>query len=464
MLSYFRINDPFRLIGLLVVALLLYLPLLIDAPPLTTSELKTIIVGQKLSDGFSLYSGLIDNTAPLTGWVYQLIDFIFGTSITARHIIAVILIIVQAVYLGIIFIDKKVFPESNFLPSVIFIVLFLFSFDNIQLSGELLASLFLLFALHNLLREIEFREESLSLVLKIGVFIGVASLFSLSYIVYVPGALVILLLFTRSSGRKFSLLVVGFLIPHVLLNSLYYIYSALDTLWIYFYIPNLSFYSSGLINISVFIHLLLVPGAFTLVAIVFLNRESRFTKYQSQLLQVFFFWMIFCILQALYSKDFRPQSLISLVPPFAFFISHFLLVLRRRTLAELAFWFLIGGTIGLSYYNRYSALDQPGYTTYVVKEPSYRNARILVLSDDLSQYSGNIMATPFLNWQLSRGVFEHPEYYGNVVEVYNGIKADKPRHIIDPTNAFGPFLARIPEFRRDYRKTSDGYELISAAQ
>jgi hypothetical protein len=462
LLSYFRINDPYRLIGLLVVALLLYLPLLIDAPPLTTSELKTIIVGQKLSDGFPLYSGLIDSTAPFTGWVYQLIYFIFGESIAARHIIALVLVIVQAVYLGFIFIDKKVFPESSFLPSVVFIVLFLFSFDNIQFSGELFASLFLLFALYSLLREIEFREESLSLVLKVGVFIGIASLFSLSYIVYIPGALVILLLFTRSSGRKFSLLVVGFLIPHLLLNAFYFIYSELDELWTYFYFPNLSFYSSGLVGISVFAHLLIVPCAFTLIAILFLNRESRFTKYQSQLLQAFFFWVIFCFLQALYSKEFRPQSLISIVPPFAFFISHFLLILRRRTLAELAFWLLIGGTIGSSYYNRYSALGNPGYATYVVKEPSYRNSKILVLSDDLFQYSENSMATPFLNWQLSRGVFEHPEYYGNVVEVYNGIKSDKPRHIIDPTNALEPFLARIPEFRRDYKKTADGYELTSA--
>jgi hypothetical protein len=462
LLSYFRINDPYRLIGLLVAGLLLYLPLLIDAPPMTTYELKSILVGQKLNDGFPLYSGLIDSTAPLTGWVNQFIYFIFGTSIAARHIIAFILIMVQAVYLGIIFIDKKVFPESSFLPSLIFTVVFLFSFDNIQLSGELFASLFLLFALYNLLREIEFREESLSMVLKIGVFTGIASLFSLSYIVYIPGALVILLLFTRSSGRKFSLLVVGFLIPHLLLNSFYFIYSELDALWTFFYIPNLSFYSSGLVGISVFVHLLIVPCVFTLIAIVFLNRESRFTKYQSQLLQAFFFWVIFCFLQALYSKEFRPQSLISIVPPFAFFISHFLLILRRRTIAELAFWILIGGTVGLSYSNRYSALDKPVYETYIVKEPSYRNSRILVLSDDLFQYKENSMATPFLNWQLSRGVFEHPEYYGNVVEVYNGIKSDKPRYIIDPTNAFEPFLARIPEFRKAYKKTSDGYELTSA--
>src|SRR5688572_2676639 len=103
---------------------------------MTTYELKSILVGQKLNDGFPLYSGLIDSTAPLTGWVYQFIYFIFGTSIAARHIIAFILIMVQAVYLGIIFIDKKVFPESSFLPSVIFTVVFLFSFDNIQLSGE----------------------------------------------------------------------------------------------------------------------------------------------------------------------------------------------------------------------------------------------------------------------------------------------------------------------------------------
>lgn len=457
MLSYFRINDPYRLIGLLVVALILYLPLLIDTPPITASELKSVIIGQKLSNGFPLYSNLVDNTAPLTGWVYQFIYFVFGDNITARHIIAFVLIIFQAVYLAIIFIDKKVYPENSFLPALIFIVLFVYSFDTLQVSGELFASLFVLFALHNLLQEIEFREESLTFVLKMGVFIGLASLFSLSYLVYVPGSLVILLLFTRSSARKFGLLIFGFTVPHLLLIGFYFMNMKLDVLWQYFYVPNLSLYSSALVSISTSISLLIVPCTFAVVAIVLVNRESRFTKYQSQLLQVFFFWVIFCFLQAFYSKDSRPQSFISIIPPFAFFISHLFLMIRRRNLAEISFWLFLIAIVGLSYSERYRGLGQSAYNTYVLKAPEHSRSRILVLSENIYQYQNNVMATPFLNWQLSQKIFSGPEYYQNVVTVYNGIKSDPPDLIIDPSNAFEPFLNKIPEFRQDYIKSPEGY-------
>jgi hypothetical protein len=461
LLSYFRINDPYRLLGLLVITIIIFIPFFIDPAPLTASELKSLVLGERLNRGFGMYSGLMDHTAPFTSWVQSAAYYLFGESILARHIFALVLILAQAAYLGIIFIDKKVFPESSFFPSLIFTILYVFSFDTLQLSGEMMGSFFLLVALNNLFKEMEFREESISLVLKIGFFIALASLFSLSFIVYIPGTLVILLLFTRSSGRKFSLLILGFLIPHLLVVGSYFIAGLQGPLWTYFYVPNLSLYSSSLVSFSSFFQLLILPLSFTVIAVLFLNRESRFTKYQSQLIQVMFFWMLFSVIQIAYSKDIRPQSFVLLIPSLAFFISHFILIIRKRKFAELSFWIFFAGMLLMSYYNRYNALENPGYERYVLEQPSIsKGKRILVLSNEMKLYKDNHLATPFFNWELSKEIFEHPEYYENVVTVYNGFKLDLPETVIDPTNLFKPFLEKIPELKKVYIPTKDGYELI----
>ena len=105
LLRYFRINDPYRLLAILVLLLLMALPVFIDTPGMTFPELKSIVIGQKIREGFTPYTHIVDSTPPLTDWFYAGCDFLFGSSLTARHIFALFLIFVQACLLGSIFID-----------------------------------------------------------------------------------------------------------------------------------------------------------------------------------------------------------------------------------------------------------------------------------------------------------------------------------------------------------------------
>ena len=141
MLRYFRINDPYRLLGLLAIMVVISLPLFIDAPEMTLPELKSILLGEKVHSGSSLYTEVVDSTAPLAGWFDALFEMIFGRSVLGRHILAFFIVFSQAAYLGIVFINKKAFSESTFIPSVIFAFLFFFSFDTLSLNAELLECL-----------------------------------------------------------------------------------------------------------------------------------------------------------------------------------------------------------------------------------------------------------------------------------------------------------------------------------
>lgn len=465
LLRYFRINDPYRLLGVLVILFLLWLPQVINMGGLTYPELKGFLIGEKILDGNALYTGIIDSTAPLAGWFNALMSLVFGRSLMARYILAFIAIFLQAGFFGMILVEKKAFAENTYLPSLLFALLFFFSFDSFLLTPELIGFGFVLLGLNKLIKEIEFREQRDQTILKLGLFISIATLFAFSYIVYLLGSIVILILFTRTPPRKFFLMIVGFVLPHLVIVSAYYLTGGGSEIWKYYYLPNLDFSSVQYISSKSLLWLGAVPLFFLFISLVMLNREARLTKYQSQLVQAMFVWMIFSFLQVLYSKDFRPQSFITLIPGFSFFMAHYFLLIRRKRLAEMSLWTLLIGLVSVSYLARYNKLENVDYALLRVPKTTLEitDKRILVLDSDLEIYKSNTLATPFLNWSLSKDIFASADYYENVVEVYRGITDDQPDLIRDKDDLLKPFLARIPELKKMYVRRGIYYEKVKVS-
>jgi len=464
LLRYFKINDPYRLLVILAILFVLALPYFLDPPPLTHPELKSIVIGEKVREGHSPYTDLVDFTGPLSAWFYAVSHFLFGDSLYARHIFAFVLLFLQGAILGFIFIDKKVFQESSFLPPLIFGILCLFSFDTLALTGDLMGGLFLIFALNSLFKELEFREQGNENVFNAGLFIGIASLFTFSFGLYIIAAITILGLYSRSTSPKFLLVLVGFTMPHLLLISAYYMKEGTTSLWAFYYLPNLRFENAGYFSLRSFFLLCVIPVGFLITSLVILTRDARFTKYQSQIVQALFFWMFFSIIHLWLTNEFRPQSVLVLFPALAYLITHMLLMIRRKRIAEIFFWILLVGVIGISYLSRYGKIGAVQYDSLIVKETNSQQLtgkRILVLGDHPEWYKENSLATPFFNWALSKPIFEHPEYYENVFAVYHGFKADPPEVIVDSTGYLAPFLERIPELKNQYQKSAGGYTRIS---
>lgn len=458
MLRYFRINDPYRLVGLLILLLAIYIPMFISAPGLTFPELKGMLIGEKLNEGQKMYSGLVDSVAPLGSWFYELCDSVFGRSLLARHIFAFLIIFLQGAYLGIVFITRKVFNENTYIPSFLFCLLFFFSFDTLSLSAELIGSTFLLFALNNLFKEIEFRIQHDETVFNLGLFISLASLFSFAFVIYLPCVMMVLVFFTRSTPRKFLLLIFGFLLPHLLAVSIAYLNDSLPRMWNYYYLANLGFDRETYISVKSLLVLASVPLAYFVVSVVMLQREARFSKYQSQVLQIMFLWIGFSLLYILYCKNLRPQSLQVFIPALAFLFTHFLLFIRRKKFAEMNLWILLTGIILMSYLSRYNKLDSVKYEDLLITEThTLKNKKLLVLERDISWYGNNALATPYLNWRLSEDIFTQPEFYEHVTEVYHAFKTDPPEVIIDRKNLMKPFFDRMPEIKRWYTKNGDVY-------
>lgn len=452
------------MLGLLAIFVLIALPLFIDSPALTYPELKSMIIGEKVHEGASLYTELVDSSGPLAGWFYGLLDLVFGRSVAARHILGFILIFVQAAYIGIVFSNQKAFAEHTYIPSLIYVIAFCFSFDTLSLTPELLGAGALLPAISSLFKEIEFREQRSESIFSLGLHISIASLFSFSYSVLLIGSFITLMVFTRSNVRKYLLLIVGFALPHLLLLAIYFLKDGLSAVWQFYYLPNFTIHTTRFISSSALWTLLTLPLIFLVVSVVMMNREARLSKYQTQLVQAMFFWTLFALGQVFISRDFRPQNFVSVIPGLCFFVTHFLLIMPKRKFAEIAIWVFLTGTVLISYLARYGMLNSVNYHDLIVRrnDSPYTGKRLLVLDEGWEVYANNRLASPFLDWNMSRSIFTQPEYYENVILVSNGLKNDPPEIIRDKQNLLQPYLERLPELRKLYRRQGDAYLRIDS--
>ncbi len=463
MLRFFRLNDPYRLLGLLIILLALVLPSILFQSNMMTQDLKNMLVGEAVREGKLLYVSLFDSAAPLSSLTFAALDWMLGRSNVGRIFFSVLVIFFQASFFAIILIRNKAYTDSTYIPALIFGVLCCFSFDLFSASPELLGSTFLLMAINNLFKEIEFKIQRDEIILNLGFYLGVASLFLFSFSLFLIASIIILLVFTRINLRKYLLLLLGFLLPHAFLIC-YYFYKDETTLLIQnFYLPNLTFQGKDFISFVSLLILLATPILFLFLSFFKLNTEGRFTKYQSQLSQIMFLWMVFSIIQVSITRELTPHSFIIFIPSLAYFISHYFLLMRRKKLAEYVCGFLILSIVGISIASMVGKMPIVNYKPLFVKAPidAIKGKKIMVIDNELNYYQSNNLAGYFLDWQLSKTTFDKPDYYENVILVKRMFDEDAPEIIIDPTDKMKAFFKLMPDVSDRYNRVGEIYTRIS---
>lgn len=459
LLSFFRINDPYRLLGLLILFFIISLPVFLYSPGLTWQELNSFIIGEKVNEGLRPYATLIDSTPLLTQWTYGIFNWVCGQHITVRHSLAFLILFFQAAYIGLVFINRKAYTETTYIPSLLFCLLCCISFDVISITGTLLASGFLLLAINSIFREIEFREPNDSSLVKSGVYLSLASLSVFSYVIFFFAALLILAFFTRSSLRRQFLFLMGFLLPHALLLSYYYLIDEHEYLLSFFYYANLLADERVFLNTKTLLILSSVPLAYFVISFFTLNRATRLTNYQSQLLQAMFLWLIAGVVHLFFTRSLRPQSLLPLFPPLSFLLTHFFLSINRRRFAEIHLWVFAVGIVVTSYLVRNNYFNNAGYEELIVKDNTLpiKDKRILVIGSDNSVYTNNQLATGFSEWMIYKNFFEAPAYYESILAVKKQFALERPEIIIDPDNRLAAFFTQLPELKNQYDKKGNTY-------
>jgi hypothetical protein len=463
MLRFFRFNDPYRLLFVFGIILVLGIKTELEFPAITTPELKGILVGEMMADGKRLYTEVWDSMPPLTAYIQYIFDLVFDRSTLPRHILSWLIIAFQAAFFGILLINNRAFNESNYLPSLLFSVLAFFSFDTVSFTREILGSTLLLLAINNLLKEVEFKRQRDETMHNLGLYLGLATLCVFSYVIFFVGVVVLLFLFTRVDPRRFLLFLFGFLLPHMLLNTWYFWHGELTYLWTNFYSANVEWNPVALIPTRSLLWLTGLPFIYLLFSLIMMRRDARLTKYQSQIFQVMFFWLIFGLIEIFFSRYRTPQVMLVCVPPIVYFINHYLLLINRKWIAETMLWIFVVGiltTASLAVRNKWVPVDYSKLfvTTSHVTESG---KKIMVLADDLTPFLQNKPAGIFLEWSLAEPVLRDPQYYQHVLAVAVAFQKGAPDLVIDPENKLEAFLPFLPDIQKKYRRAGNVWQKVN---
>ncbi len=470
MLNYFRINDPYRLIIIFALLLLIRLPYLISSNWHTIPELSWMIVGERMNEGALLYTDIWDDIGPLSAWVYKIIDYAFGRSQLALQVIGLLLFCVQAFKVSQIALKHKIFNEINYLPTFFYALLGLVFFNIITLSPQMMGLTFILISFNSLSSHIETRFKTDGNLLNMGLYVGIASLFFFPFILMILVHIIALLFFTNTIKRRYLLLLYGLVIP-LIICWLYYVWQGKShDLFVNFFYS--SFYSENL-NYLDFNTILLVFGAtiilFSLSAFKIMSGLG-FTIFQLRIQKTMIIATLVTLMIWAFFTDKDGYDLIMFLPWISYFLTRFFLSIRKNLKRELSFlvYFISVITIYLAItYNWFTIRNIIKTDTLIVNTninaAMYEGKKILVLGPDIQPYFFGKQATPYFNWGISKNQLQNLNYYDNLEAIDKNIRSDQPEFIIDQISLAPELFEKIPLLGAEYKMINSGlYQRIQS--
>lgn len=470
MLRIFRINDPYRLILVFFIIILVKLPVLLNGDLISTPEIKYQVIGEKLADGALLYVDIWDNIAPLSAIFYEWIYKIFGRSYTSYHILAIIVFFFQAALFNTILIRKKVYNENSYLPALFYAVFGFLFFDITSLSPQLLGLTMIIFSLDSLFNHLELRRKNDKNLINIGIYLGIAALFYLPFIVYLPAMTFGLILFTNTITRRYFLMIYGTFFVFMLVWMVYFIIGEPSLLINNLFLSLFHFDYTNYFNIKSILLIASIPAVYLLLGIFKTFQAFGYTNYQVRIQSLFFLFFLFQIAAWILWSQKSGASLVVFAPTFSFFMTHYFTLMRKRLWREISFYLLVIILVFVNFQSifgekllaRYISTDRLIADLNKAQEKSINKNKVLVIGHDLSYYYQNSLATPYLNWMLAKRHLNDVENYDNILEIYENFDSDMPDFIIDEESVWPKIKKIIPDLGDDYVKVSNGiYKRVS---
>lgn len=423
-----------------------------------------MLVGERLADGYHMYTDVIDDTGPLSVGIYWMLHEIFGRSFLVYKILAFLIAIFQIVYINSLFIKYKSFDENTYIPAAVMLVLFHLSFDMLVLSPALMGGTFLVLALGQLFAQTVLQKEGSDSVLLAGVFGGIAACFHFPLVIFLPFMVVSGIAISGFTFRQFLLSLVGYFLP-ITLCALYYFWIDALPEFIFEYIfasrvvdvyPHVGFYS--LLGIFALPILLAVLGYF--VGIWF----KVITVNQQKQRQLIFIYVIFAILSIFITNRRTPYQFVILIPGLTYLITQiFVFLTQRKALLIFTVILFLGvplsGYLWLGFSKMSGVLNQ--YELKVEKQHAIsKGKRVLVLGKDVAYYWEAKLATPYLNYKLSDRILRDFDDLADMAEVYQQFLSERPELVIDQEGTFPELLVRIPQLAEMYLAKGNGVYVL----
>lgn len=458
MLSFFKVNDPFRLIGVAIYLILLAIVMLgFFSFPLTEPQLIYMVLGERLSDGFFLYQDIIDDTGPLSAGFFTFIDFLFGRNQFAYELIGRLLVLFQIIYWNTVLIRYRVFEENTYLPAIIMAALFHLSFDMAALSPALLGSTFLVLAIGQLFSQTVLQKETSESTLLIGIYGGIATGFHLNFGIFLPYMIFMGIAISGFSIRQLLLSLIGFFLPILLVMMFYFWNNGLTEafqIWPLIFTYEKYNYQSLVIwaVLGAFPLLLALVGYFYSAVL----RGSTINQQKQR--QMIILWMIFSLAEFFLIKRQATYQLLIFIPGLTFLITQFFLNTSKSVIGKLAFLILLFGLPIAGWWFWQQELKSES-TYFVRSKAEYQinpGEKIMVMSKDSSPYLENPLGGPFLNYNLTKAFLESEKTLEQKAKIFQNLTTQKPQVVIDPSGMFKNLLNELPALKSLYTETQPG--------
>ncbi len=416
-------------------------------------ELKWLLIGQRLGDGFTMYRDLYDYTGPVAVFFYKWLDVLFGRSRWVHVVFSTLLITLQAGVLNNLLIRNKAYSENNYLPAFIYVICMSATLDFFALSPQLISMTFIIMALNHVFRRID-NVVTDELFLYSGFYLGLSLMCYLPSLIYFLIFLLSLVLFSSAVTRRIILFVYGALAVFLVLWAYYYWFEAnSDFLYDYFVTP---FQKAKVWYIS-FVGLAKI-GAVLLVALV-LGMSSmvtqRVTNFQQKMQQVMFLFVMAGFGVLIINTDLMTADFVFFVPSITFFLTHYFLGLQKRFWKAVIPNLLILAMIIYPFYCLETSVADSIIVHPDGQGDSDSKKSLMGIGVDITSYQHYHIAGPFLDPYVSRRKIEQLDYFDGVSGLYFGITASDPDLIKDPEEVVPTLFQRFPNFAQGYEQSAD---------
>ncbi len=453
MLSFFKLNDPLRLVALALLAFLLKLPTLLNTVAYP-EIIHWFTIGEAMQSSV-MYVGIWDGLAPFSATIYMIFTWIFGRSILWLLLLGTTLTFFQSLIINAFSKRAKLFENNTNLPAFAFVILTSTSPAFFTLSPALMGLTFILLGLGKLLSHVEFRAKKDLHIILIGLYFGSSILFFLPYIFIIPISLGLLALFSNTVIRRYLLLFFSSVTPLSITFLYYWLISDHSAYFINNFIlinHSSTFFSS--VGWLQGVKIMAFPLFILTFGILSYGKQRRLTNYQNRVMQLFLVLGIMLLSVLLLEKPITYYGLVFILPIASYFTVHFISLFKHRiyTLLLSALLFLAPPTILWGYtISLFSDLaNSPMNLAKSEYSPVVKNKNIMVLGAAPYLYNEAKLAGPFYDWELSKQFFTKLDYYDNLVFLQHHLEKSAPEVIIDLENNWPKIADRLPAIARQY--------------
>lgn len=409
-----------------------------------TWEFKNYLIGQNLNHGYRIYKDIRENIGPLSANFYQLIDFL-NIPITWNAYLATGIIMLQAIIFQQTISRYLLLPNLGNLPFFIYSLFFHFSMEFLVPNGSMLGLTFLLLAWNEILAQ----QNTLKVtdrVFLIGLYIGIASVFFLSYALFLFWAILSLLFYSSINLRQIILLIIGFSLIFIFTGLMF---SYRDNFQAFFDVYKNSAFTVYIPTTNQIKQIVLayipamISGIWGFVKVINSTKiKSNVQKAQ----QTNLMWLITSIIIIFIIPTVERINLVFLLPSLIYFTLNLFYLFNSYWMKELLIITLFIAMI----YSLSNEWHDVGQQRILAQKLQIRNEKLMVLGPQIEEYQNNQMTGPFVNWELSKSLFTNLNQYKTIILLHDYFTKEMPTYIYDPENNVKKLGNYLPELINQY--------------